>query len=118
MQFHNCIESYVLPDDTVCTVCPELDLIEAEEEHAGESEEHNDCHDCCDLDSCHETDLDIPALQTGQYNTFFAVIPTRVTVLAFKTATGPAISFLTEESLPNAPPSTRLSRGPPLHVNV
>lgn len=78
INIHWCSASYELPNGKICGTCPTLsDAVNEEPQQVGTAS-HGDCHDCCELTVCHDSE-DLPdAISNGK--SYFPCIAPELTV--------------------------------------
>jgi len=110
-QVHFCEAVYVAATGNECRECLEIPV------HGDEgalSEEHGDCHDCCELEVCEAPNgAEIPA-SAMQISWEFGILPEPPVLPAIERLPRLTQRFVFASGAPpTGPPRTRLTRGPP-----
>ncbi|MBW7929607.1 MAG: hypothetical protein H3C58_16265 [Fimbriimonadaceae bacterium] len=112
VNLHLCAPRYELPGGATCIVCPTLDD-EATDHGAEIGESHGDCHDCCVIAACHQSNPDSPATALHSWEHVVAApVGGSVPVLVDTNGRGASPVHL-KGCPPTGPPRSGRPRSPP-----
>jgi hypothetical protein len=119
LQFHWCGPTFRTSDGLICTACSELsDSLDVHSDGSPiTSKNHGDCHDCCELTTCSDSENKGQASASVSQTFEFLALPLDTFAVSVPSvvATSPVAPF--EPGRPaTGPPSERPSRAPPVHV--
>lgn len=119
LQVHFCGPTFLMSDGSLCQTCPTLvdNNVNHEARKQIAEQRHGDCHDCCKLTECKDTDGKQPVTSaSSQHFDYLAStqLPNQLILPDIEFA-GSAPPF--EPGRPaTGPPSERPARAPPVHV--
>lgn len=120
-QAHACSGAWVLPDGKECPTCPHGPCIDGDVERQAEptisTNGSQDCHECCTLTSCTDSDDKQTAVPSQQFQPVFAILPEAASLPAGRNIVCKVVFAHIEAGFPNAPPATSSSRAPPFQLS-
>lgn len=120
-QAHACSGIWVLPNGTECRTCPKGPCEDATLlENWGNSlapSEIRDCHECCSLSQCEQDDQKSATAKTFAFDLNLTPAESALAVRSLGFLVPRSVHVQIESGFPNAPPSAKRSRAPPVQLS-
>lgn len=117
VNLHLCAPRYELPGGATCVVCPTLD--DGPTDLVAEiGERHGDCHDCCVIAACHDSEPETAVTATTSWEPVFALHGANARLELDEVVRAGRPSVHLGGCPPTGPPRSGRPRSPPLSFSA